>query len=381
MFAVSRAAVVAAAFLLATRGGVSAAVAAESSFDLALRYPEAVRAADAAPASVIELAAAEADANLKLASASDACRDDCCDDTIDCGGACGDCNCGSFCCDCGPTWIISAGAVILHRSRPDPSRIVSTTNATNILSSGDDFDLGWAGGPEVSVACRTASGKLWEVRYFGVPQWEATAEYGAIGPFQLGAFNASNPDNLIGRYTSSVHSTEINWHCPLTARFSPLVGFRWVELSETLNCLATYPATTADWTWNENNHLYGGQLGGTFDLGRIFGPVTMTSAFKAGVYGNAADNDFTLVVSNGPTFDAGAADSDVAFVGEINLRADLPITQRVSLYGGYQLLWIDGVALASDEAAVATVTLNDDTISVNRDVFYHGATTGVEVSW
>jgi hypothetical protein len=271
--------------------------------------------------------------------------------------------------------------VILHRSRPDPSRIVSTTNATNVLSSGDDFDLGWAGGPEVSVARRAASGKLWEVRYFGVPQWDATAEYGSIGPFQLGAFNASNPDNLAGRYTSSLHSTEVNWHCPLTTRFTPLVGFRWVELSDTLAYRATYPASTGDWTWNENNHLYGAQLGGTFDLGRILGPVTMTSAFKAGVYGNAADNDFTLAISDGTRFDAGASGSDVAFVGEINIRASVPITRRASLYGGYQLLWIDGVALASDEASTATVTLDDDTISITRDLFCHGATTGVEVTW
>jgi hypothetical protein len=71
---------------------------------------------------------------------------------------------------------------------------------------------------------------------------------------------------------------------------------------------------------------------------------------KAGVYGNAADNDFTLIVSDGQRFDAGAAEDDVAFVGEIDLRASYPISRHVSLTGGYQLLWIDGVALASNEA-------------------------------
>ena len=95
--------------------------------------------------------------------------------------------------------------------------------------------------------------------------------------------------------------------------------------------------------------------------------MTLTSTVKAGVYGNAADNDFTLVVSNGHAVRRrrrrGATSRSSA--RSTSARA-CRSTRHVSLYGGYQLLWIDGVALASNEAAVATVTLNDDTISTDR---------------
>ena len=54
---------------------------------------------------------------------------------------------------------------------------------------------------------------------------------------------------------------------------------------------------------------------------------------------------------------------------------------RLTIAGQGSSIGVQVNDLASDEAATATVTLNDDTISITRDVFCHGAVTGVAVSW
>jgi hypothetical protein len=57
------------------------------------------------------------------------------------------------------------------------------------------------------------------------------------------------------------------------------------------------------------------------------------------------------------------------------------VTRHFAIRGGYQLLWISEVALASDQAQLALNTLNVNTINSSGDVFYHGALVGGEFTW
>ncbi len=107
----------------------------------------------------------------------------------------------------------------------------------------------------------------------------------------------------------------------------------------------------------------------------------MKATFKGCVYGNDANNDFTLLPSTGGQFDGGLAGSDVAFVGEVDLKAAYKITRHLALTGGYQLLWIDGVTLSSENLAASTAASSQAVINTSGDVFYHGATAGLDITW
>jgi hypothetical protein len=77
----------------------------------------------------------------------------------------------------------------------------------------------------------------------------------------------------------------------------------------------------------------------------------------------------------------GTLATDVALVGEIGIGAAYEVARHISLLGGYRWLWVDGVALASDQAAVNPPPLIGPAAGVDTsgDLFYNGAFVGLEV--
>jgi hypothetical protein len=282
---------------------------------------------------------------------------------------------------CEPTWSVSAGAVILHRSRPDAKLIIRTFGGTTQISGGEDFDFGWDAGPDLSIARRMANGDFWEVRYFNDLGADAAADYGNPVNFQLGNFGNISATDLTARYITTLHSTEINWHRPWGERCTLLAGFRWLELQDRLKYSVTFPAFDAEYNWDEHNHLYGGQIGSDFDLWRPSSRLKINAVLKAGLFGAVADNDFKLSISNAAGVDGGDRGGNAAFVGEADLTGAYLITTHVAVHAGYQLLWINNVALASDQAAAATANFTQDAIDVDGKLFYHGAMVGVDFVW
>ena len=136
----------------------------------------------------------------------------------------------------------------------------------------------------------------------------------------------------------------------------------------------------AQYAWSDDNHLYGGQIGTDLALWNS-GPLRFNSIFKGGLYGVETENAFTNHTILGTTVRNGATDSDVAFVGEIDLLGTYSICRNVALRGGYQLLWIDGVALASDSAAQTNPSNGGAVIDTNGQLFYHGATVALQFTW
>ena len=51
------------------------------------------------------------------------------------------------------------------------------------------------------------------------------------------------------------------------------------------------------------------------------------------------------------------------------------------MQAGYQLLWIDGIAIATDQAVNATANASGAGIDTNGSLFYHGATMALVFTW
>ena len=58
----------------------------------------------------------------------------------------------------------------------------------------------------------------------------------------------------------------------------------------------------------------------------------------------------------------------------------MQLTDHLALRGGYRLLWLDGVALASDQLAVSDFA-NGSGFNDSGNVFYHGAFAGFELAY
>ena len=81
------------------------------------------------------------------------------------------------------------------------------------------------------------------------------------------------------------------------------------------------------------------------------------------------------------------AANDVSFVGQANLLATYRINYQWTLRAGYQFLFVDGVALASENFNPVLPNINNPfnprktIVNTNGNVFYHGWNIGAEYMW
>jgi hypothetical protein len=281
----------------------------------------------------------------------------------------------------GPLWTIRVGAVILDRSKPENDVIARPAGGLLTVSAGGDFDFDWSSGVDVYVARQPFNGFGVDFRYFNLDS-DASFNYGDTGDLDIGHSSALNLFDVDSRYGSKLHSSEVNLRMPTSSRTTWLAGFRWLELSEQLNYdIDLLSLVDNDFRWNTDNHMYGGQGGVDLQLWDLESPLSINSVLKAGVYGNNADNHFQYHVNNFPILNGGQSNGEVAFVGDIGINLSYQVTRHFALTGGYQLLWISGAALASDQAALTLNEIDIDVLTTSGDLFYHGALTGATVTW
>lgn len=281
----------------------------------------------------------------------------------------------------GPLWTVRVGAVILDRSKPENDVIAREAGGLLTVSAGGDFDFDWAGGVDVYVARQPYNGFGFDFRYFNLDS-NAAFSYDDTIDLDIGHNSVINLFDVDSRYGSKLDSSEINLRMPSSSRTTWLAGFRWLELSERLNYdIDLLSLVDNDFRWNTDNNLYGGQGGVDLQLWDLESPLAINSVLKAGVYGNDASNQFQYHVNNFPILSGGDANGDVAFVGDIGINLSYQVTRHFALTGGYQLLWISGAALASDQAALTLDEVDIDVLTTSGDLFYHGALTGATVTW
>jgi hypothetical protein len=173
-----------------------------------------------------------------------------------------------------------------------------------------------------------------------------------------------------------------NWHRAANAGFQRdyLVGLRFMQLGEKLDWQAQDIATTgADGSYliHTNNNLFGVQTGGglTYQTGRW----SVGTRVKGGVFVNDAsgDTDLAFTSDNSNTF-LHLRENQLSFIGEFALQSRFQVSPNVSLRAGYEMMLVTSEALAPHQATFITDTSFLDTTG---QVFYHGASFGVEWYW
>jgi len=302
---------------------------------------------------------------------------------------CPDCpGCGEGCCGgyCDPVWTVRADALLLNRSRlPDQTLLVDGTFKPRF--NADQFDepvqVGW----EIDVTRRLNCDWDLEARYFDLGGQSAnsptiTSSNGAgvlYAPTAQGLFFPPLNNNL--SYTSRLQDVELNARRGPNDWLTLLAGFRYLDLDDRIlvNQLTT-GNTAATQKLEGFNSLLGFQIGADASLWRR-GSFSVDALVKAGIYDDLARNALTYDSTSLAVHAATGASADrAAFCGEIGITLDYDLTQRLSLRGGYQLLWLDGVALASQQPIVNPPPLVGaaTTVATRGDLFYNGAFVGLE---
>jgi hypothetical protein len=71
----------------------------------------------------------------------------------------------------------------------------------------------------------------------------------------------------------------------------------------------------------------------------------------------------------------------MAFLGEVELSSTLQITHWLAATGGFQGMWLEGVALAPGQVPVSNPGAGTATVNMDGSLFYHGGFLRLEGSY
>lgn len=96
----------------------------------------------------------------------------------------------------------------------------------------------------------------------------------------------------------------------------------------------------------------------------------------AGVYGT--DVRYTGVYANGVANQIVDSTDKTSFVGEIGINGNLLLTDNIELNAGYNLLWVTGIGLLTEQLTAANWGAGSG-IAPGGSAFYHGAAVNITV--
>ncbi len=275
------------------------------------------------------------------------------------------------------------GALFLTRSRAkaEPmSEVFSQGDGSLLLSSGD-LDLGMPSGLDITAILRFGRSLGLETRYFGITGWSTSPI--VRDPLNTGVrfegfgtsipFSAEQVD-----YASRLYSFEVN-ALPLVTEGVPVVlGFRTLQLHERFSLWQVDSSSpTLGLASKTNNYLYGFQVGAEPYLGGAGGPLRVDGLLKAGIYGNHASQGASSPLL-GTSADANR--NSVAFAGEVGIAVVYRFNRLFAIRGGYELLWLDHIALAPDQSRKTNLAASSAELGLGSALM-HGASASIEFAF
>ena len=286
-------------------------------------------------------------------------------------------------------WLVRADAIFLDRSTADGAQSLAfgdplNPKGTEVLNTGQ-LSFPVRSGPRISLSHCGNDRRSLEVNYFMIDSWlSSTSRSGSIavqfpsfahpplppGPFGDASFS----------YISRMYSFETNLRRVSQAGWLTwIIGFRYVELSEEFGATFATGGGVSRYSIDTRNHMYGFQLGGEAHIWQR-NNWSVDGWFKAAVMGNAANQSTFEDVSaiGGATATAAARGDQTAFLGEFGLSATYQISCRLAARAGYQVFWLDRVALAPEQLDNTNPSIPLATLDLTGDLFLHGGFVGLE---
>ena len=293
--------------------------------------------------------------------------------------------CDGFC------WKVDTSLLYIHRSSPGTRPVLSDTTTGGRLFGANNLDFDFEPGPRVSLTGLDCDGWGFELNYFGIDAWSSSTDL-PTGKLPGGSANLM-VDSVTQVPLSDAHfqsiarlySTESNFRRPFCGNFSVLAGFRWLEMTD--QYLATGTSTTGYAVAEQvltHNHLYGFQLGADGPICQEADRWRLTGFVKSGIFFNSADQA-TLLTDPDPagpgSYSLNTTHINAAFFGETGLVGYVQISKHLSASGGYQVMFINGVAQPVNQLSDTDLAKNTAKVDARSGLFYQGATAGLQVTW
>jgi hypothetical protein len=278
----------------------------------------------------------------------------------------------------GPVWDIAVDGMTLYREDADLAAIEAAAANPDPAQYTNQFD--YAGGGRVFATGKIPRGVGYRLQfgYEGVQDWNAAIVYPEVVVDPMTDLNQRRSIH----YNSSFNSAEFNV-LPLrgSSVWQPYVGVRYVRFADEIRDKTDQfappplpdlpPVITMDdrSVFDIKNNLIGFQTGMRVDLWQLSRRLSLEGFVNAGVYYNAvqrtdsmsttttiytADDTTTpdVIETNTSSFTTGtsvrSSPAEVAYLAEASLSGVCRVNRCLAVRAGYQVLWIDGLHLASD---------------------------------
>jgi hypothetical protein len=304
-----------------------------------------------------------------------------------------------------PMWTSYALTDALYWGRDNQATnrpLVVTEQNFDPLVRAQDLQFPWSPGVRAFYGQRDPCRGGWELGYFGVYGQAASVfvtppldDFLQV-PDPLGGLINLEGESATVRYTSVINGAELNlfststeWRNPSASWLTVdwLAGFRYVGVEEQASITVDCCVTDADkipvpYGVATRNNLFGAQLGNRSRW--TWRNWAFEGWAKAGLFGNAQEQiqrplfDFNGdPVRQGLSSTAGA----VSFVGDINTSLVYRLTDVWGIRAGYNLIWIDGLALAPNQFDFSVDENSGRRLVSGGGIFMHGANLGLEARW
>lgn len=268
-------------------------------------------------------------------------------------------------------WTFAADWNYLRRSEvPHKAVVLGITNSSgqtkteNLLSAKDllkKFD--WESGIRGSLIYNSSDESSLEAQYLYVFPWEgeesikenllslSEPNLTSLIPISYTFFSLQLPAQITASYHSRFQSAELNYWRFLTPKrvnyfsFSWILGFRYINLRETLNVHYKTSLFTAGHNIHTLNQLYGAQMGGVAEIN----PTkhwTWTFIVKGAAFLNVAENKDYFASGINQLINYEKRKKAPSYLLEGSGSLSYYFNSHLSIYAGYQFLWLSGVALA-----------------------------------
>ncbi len=280
--------------------------------------------------------------------------------------------------------------MFLRRSTADPFTLMTDQNTGQEIVNVDNLEFDHRAVPRLHLIYETACCWGIEIGFFGIDSWHTSKPGGnVVSPVLIGPginFPNTAPGTIFqADYGSALYSTEINFRRRIDPCITLLAGFRWVEFGDDLVTSTIAPTVEPIYSIDTNNHMYGFQIGGDAQLVTL-GSFHIDSIIRAGILFNSADqHTYAPALSQiGPSdVERISARADhTSFIGELGLRGVYDLGGGFSVIGGYQLMFLDGIALAPDQIAVTDlIAPGSAVLDTGGTLYFHGATVGLQATF
>lgn len=280
-----------------------------------------------------------------------------------------------------PRWYLTGAVLAMDRITEDPLTLIVNPTSTAEQVNRQDFDYEWELGIDLSLFRQRWDDSGFEVRYLDLGRFDAVTRT-PVSNAQV-RIEAAPPIFVAGvqtidtRASSELWGFETNYHYPLYRYADIVVGFRYLDFDDRIDSVIDATPQTVRTQIATTNQMYGGQVGlisKPFDP--MLGCVFLSGFAKAGIFGNDGRHD-GLVDTGVSRLAIRESADDSSFLGEFGLTASIPICERARVFASYRLVWLESVAVASEQLAISDY-FDGRGSTTHGSVVFHGAALGVE---